>query len=224
MREVATNVFLLRGFPPYAVNVYLIGSLLVDAGTQQAGPGILRQLRGRRVVAHVLTHVHPDHQGASRRVCTARHIPLWCGDHDADAMNRGSMDSQFPEPQHWLIQTMGRFWAGPAHSVTRRLSEGDQLGDFTVIETPGHTPGHISLWRERDRVLILGDVANNGLVQQPVPNLQLPPPLFTVDPILNRASARKVAALRPAIVCFGHGPPLYDKGEFAEFVAREAEM
>jgi glyoxylase-like metal-dependent hydrolase (beta-lactamase superfamily II) len=44
-------------------SIYLIEDVLIDAGTRHAGRRILRQLKGRDVTAHALTHVHPDHQG-----------------------------------------------------------------------------------------------------------------------------------------------------------------
>ncbi len=49
----------------------------------------------------------------------------------------------------------------PAHRVTRRLREGDEVAGFTVLDVPGHSPGHIALWREADRTLICGDVFFN---------------------------------------------------------------
>ena len=56
-------------------------------------------------------------------------------------------------PRHWLSGTIGALWTGPPHPVSRRLGEGDEVGSFMVIETPGHTAGHISFWREADRML-----------------------------------------------------------------------
>jgi glyoxylase-like metal-dependent hydrolase (beta-lactamase superfamily II) len=50
--------------------------------------------------------------------------------------------------------------------------------------------------------------------------LHEPPRVFTPDPQRNRASARRLAALEPELVCFGHGPPLRDPGELARFIAR----
>ena len=44
--------------------------------------------------------------------------------------------------------------------------------------------------------------------------------MFTPDPARNRESARKLAELRPALACFGHGAPLRDPGKLAEFVAK----
>jgi hydroxyacylglutathione hydrolase len=64
MERVADGLFLLAGRPRHAIDVYLMGDVLVDAATRQARRRILRQLRGRPVHGHALTHVHPDHQGA----------------------------------------------------------------------------------------------------------------------------------------------------------------
>jgi glyoxylase-like metal-dependent hydrolase (beta-lactamase superfamily II) len=52
-----------------------------------------------------------------------------------------------------------------------------------------------------------------------IPQLREPPEFFTPDPAQNRESARKLAALEPALVCFGHGPPLRDTKKFTDFVA-----
>ncbi len=83
MRRLAEDVFQLQGRPPNAINVYLVGDVIVDAGTRHAARRILRQVRGRAVGAHVLTHVHPDHQGSTHELCETLAIPLWCGELDA---------------------------------------------------------------------------------------------------------------------------------------------
>ena len=104
--------------------------------------------------------------------------------------------------------------------MARALSEGDEVAGFTVLETPGHSPGHIAFWRESDRTLILGDVLNNMNVMTGIPGLHEPPDIFTPDPPRNRESARRLAELRPALACFGHGAPLRDPDKLARFVAR----
>ena len=63
MISKAPDLTLLPGFPKYAINVYLMGDVLVDAGIRSDSKRILRQLQGHSVTAHALTHVHPDHQG-----------------------------------------------------------------------------------------------------------------------------------------------------------------
>ena len=101
--------------------------MLVDAGTRHSGRRIFRQLRGQQVSTHVLTHAHPDHQGASKEVCERLGIQLWCGERDADAMESGNLGPEGPPDQ----QVITRAWAGPPHPVARRLREGDEVAGFT---------------------------------------------------------------------------------------------
>jgi glyoxylase-like metal-dependent hydrolase (beta-lactamase superfamily II) len=218
MKEIADDVYLLSGWPPNAINVYLLGDVLVDAATRQAERRIFKQLAARTLSAHALTHVHPDHQGSSHAVCERFGVPLWVGEADAPAMESPGRVTGANAPA-WLKRVQERFWVGPPHPVAKALTEGDVVAGFTVLQTPGHTRGHVALWRERDRVLILGDVLNNMNLMTGLPGLHEPPAMFAVDPAQNRASARRLAALRPSLACFGHGAPLRDPDRLAEFVA-----
>jgi hydroxyacylglutathione hydrolase len=217
MKQLADDVYVLEGFPPYAINLYLLGEVLVDSGTRFAAKRILRRLRGRTVSSHALTHAHPDHQGSSHAICEFLGIPLSCGDADADSMETAG-EVMARMPRHWLSATVGRLWLGPPHRVSRRLREGDQVGSFTVIETPGHTVGHISYWRESDGVLVVGDVICNLNIYNGRVMLREPERIFTLDPARNRESARRLGALKPKLICFGHGPPLRDKAQFVDYV------
>jgi glyoxylase-like metal-dependent hydrolase (beta-lactamase superfamily II) len=129
----------------------------------------------------------------------------------------GIKNSQAPG---WLNRFQARFWTGPPHPVARALEEGDEVAGFTVLEVPGHSRGHVAYWRASDRVLILGDVLNGMNVRTGRRGLHEPPEIFTPDPRRNRQSARRLAALEPALVCFGHGPPLRDSRALREFVDR----
>ena len=218
MRELAPGLFQLAGFPPQGINVYLMGDVLVDAATRRAGRRILRQLRGRTVTAHALTHAHPDHQGASHELCTTLGIPFWVGERDADAAEDPRL-IQERQPDTRLNRVISRFWTGPGHPVDRRLREGDQVAAFTVLDVPGHSAGHVAYWRESDRTLVLGDVLNNMDIVTGRRGLHEPKRFFTPDPARNRESIRRVAALEPALVCFGHGPPLRDAAALTRFAA-----
>jgi hydroxyacylglutathione hydrolase len=219
VRELADGVQMLSGRPANAINVYLVGDVLIDAATRQGERRIMRQIAGHPVSAHALTHAHPDHQGASHAICERLQIPLWCGQDDVPAMETpGAISSsQAPGWLNWLQQ---RFWTGPPHPVARALVEGDQVAGFTVLETPGHSRGHLAYWRASDRVLILGDVLNNMNVRTGRPGLHEPPTIFTADPARNRRSIRRLAELRPQLALFGHGPPLRDPDKLADFAAR----
>lgn len=221
MQSIARDLYHLGGFPRYAINQYLLGNerdgfVLLDAGTRWAARWLRRQLAGRRVVAHALTHVHPDHQGASRAVCEALGVPLWCGERGVEDMERGSVEKQLPP--HPIPRGFHWVWTGPPHPVDRVLCEGDEVAGFRVLETPGHAPSHLSFWREADGVLICGDVVANQWLFRDSPYLTEPTEIYTPDPPRNRESARRLAALNPRIVCFGHGPPLHDTQIFIDFV------
>ena len=68
-------------------------------------------------------------------------------------------------------------------------------------------------------MLVLGDVLNNMDIVTGRRGLYEPKRFFTPDPERNRESIRRVAALGPDLVCFGHGPPLRDASALAEFAA-----
>jgi glyoxylase-like metal-dependent hydrolase (beta-lactamase superfamily II) len=218
VKQLAGDLYLLRGFPPNAINVYLVGDTLVDAGSRHAARRILRQLRGRTVTTHALTHAHADHQGSSHEVCEALGIPLWCGERDAEAVEDGRIRERMPA--HPLNSLIGKVFPGPPHPVARRLHEGDVIAGFAVLDTPGHSAGHVAFWRESDRTLICGDVFNNMNVITGTPGLHEPPAFFTPDPERNRESMRRLAALEPELVCFGHGPPLRDPRKLRAFADR----
>lgn len=208
MSEVAPGVRLLKSFPQHEFNCYLVGDVLVDSGTFWMTSGLLRQFDPSRLSAHVITHAHWDHFGAARRLHRDHGVPIEVGVRDVDAVERGKMLARLPLLGERMLP------AAPAAPVARALEEGDTVSDFTVLDTPGHSPGHISLWRESDRVLICGDVmwGHNPFTFRR--GLRDPFDQVSPDPALNRRSARRLAELRPAVVCFGHGPVLRDPDEF----------
>lgn len=210
VRELAQDVWQLSGFPPNNVNVYVLGDVLIDSGLALDRRRILRQVSDRQLAAHALTHAHIDHYGSSHAVCERLGIPLWCGARDVEAVESGKM-----------VSSSGRMVpAARAHPVARALKEGDEVAGFAVLDTPGHSPGHVSYWRESDRVLVCGDVMWGynpfifaGAIREPFT-------FVSPDHRLNRESARRLAALEPSLVCFGHGPPLRDGARFAAAVER----
>lgn len=219
MKLLADDLYQLKYFPPNAINVYLMGTVIVDAASRRDGKRILRQVEGREVTAHALTHAHSDHQGASRRVCQALGVPFWVGERDVEGAEGGPDAILARMPDHFMCKVSVKSFAGPGHPVDRVLHEGDEVGaGFTVLDVPGHTDGHVALWRESDRALILGDVLFNQHPLFGIPGLRQPPEFFTPDSARNRESARRLAALEPELVCFGHGPPLRDTRRFVEFV------
>jgi hydroxyacylglutathione hydrolase len=218
VKQIVADVHLITGVPPYAINAYLVGDVLVDAMTKWDARRLLKAVRGRPVRAHAVTHAHPDHQGASHQVCTTLGIPLWAPELDVPPMEDSSLIAA-RQPDHPINTLFSKVMTGPGHPVDRVLREGDELAaGFIVLDTPGHSAGHISLWREIDRTLILGDVLNNQHPLLGVPRgLREPLAMFTPDPARNRESIRRLGALEPVTVMFGHGPVHRDPAAFAAF-------
>jgi hydroxyacylglutathione hydrolase len=189
--------------------------VLIDAGTSSDRKRILGQLAGRSLSAHALTHAHPDHFGSSHAVCEAWNVPLWCGENDAAVVAEGKRPAPGPGRAARLL---GRFPLPQPHPVEKKLREGDQVAGFTVLDVPGHSPGHVAYWRESDRTLICGDVLFNLSIPTLRPGLREPYASLTADPAQNRESARKLARLEPRLILFGHGPPLRDGERFVRFV------
>ena len=216
MEHLADRISLLKT-SLLSPNVYLLGRHVIDSGTRLGARRLIGQLRPGQVDALVLTHAHPPTQGGSHALCQALQLELWCGKGEVATAESGQMSAA--QPDHWFNPLQQRVFAGPGHPVARPLEEGDMVEDFAVLEVPGHAPGHIALWRERDRVLLLGDVIMNQNVWTGLTGLREPPALFTPDVEQNRRSARRLAALRPAHALFSHGPPVRDPDKLQRFVA-----
>ena len=215
MNEVAPDVWQIPLLPRNGVNAYLLGDVLVDAGTKGMAKKVLAAVEGRTLSAHAITHAHGDHVGGSRRVVEALGVPFWCPEGDAAAVEAGKAvvaESRIKG----LMESGAKFDSVP---VGRRLKEGDDLAaGFVVLDTPGHSPGHVSFWRESDRVLVCADVFFNLSIVTFRYGLRNPPNAFTVNPARNGESQRRLAALRPEVVCFGHGPVVRDPDALARFV------
>jgi glyoxylase-like metal-dependent hydrolase (beta-lactamase superfamily II) len=204
VRQVAEGVWHVPLARRSLVNAYVLGDVLVDAGTPGMGRRLPGLLAGRPVAAHAITHAHPDHVGGSAHVRTALGVPLWAPAGDADAVEAGHPP---PKPGRGSA-LLARLSAFPPARVDRRLAEGDEVGGFRVLDAPGHSPGQVAFWREADRVLVCGDVVFGIDLRTLRSDLREPIAFLTADPQRNRLSIRRLAALEPELLLFGHGPPV----------------
>jgi hydroxyacylglutathione hydrolase len=217
IQEVAKNLHHIPLLGAASINAYLIGDILVDAGIRSSAPRLEKALEHHKLRAHALTHVHSDHQGASHVICQTKKIPLWVHETESSIMESGLI--QHNAPNNIITQLQRRYWAGQGHPVTRTLSAHDDLNGFEVLETPGHAQGHISLWRETDKTLIIGDVLTNMNVLTTQSGLHEPLGIFTLDAVQNREHIHKLAKLEPNLILFGHGKPLRDPEAMLRFAA-----
>lgn len=210
MKQVAEGVWRLSEFPPLPlpvplINVYLAGDVLIDAGRNWDAGRILKQTADRELSLLALTHAHPDHQGAADAVCEQRGIPLACHADDVDRME-GRVPLRATDAP--IARFYEKLWAGPTRKVDRVLNEGDEVGGFRVVHSPGHCPGQVVYWREPDRVAICGDTLRNISFLTLRPRLDEMTESITPDVDEARRSIRKLANLRPEVTLPGHGPPI----------------
>jgi glyoxylase-like metal-dependent hydrolase (beta-lactamase superfamily II) len=235
--EVVADVARLR---IATVNVYFLGRpwkanrvgasnpvwVLVDAGLPHGAAEILRVAGERfgvesRPAAIVLTHGHFDHVGALPALLAVWDVPVYA--HMAELpFLTGRADFPPPDP------TVG---SGPPRRLAPEIPEaGLNLGDrvqvlpangrvpalraWQWLHTPGHSPGHISLFRATDRFLIAGDAVAttdqasvySGLAQRR--ELSGPPAYLTIDWDTAERSVSTLASMRPTVLAAGHGRPM----------------
>jgi glyoxylase-like metal-dependent hydrolase (beta-lactamase superfamily II) len=220
------------GLKDLFVNVYMIHNpadnswVLVDAGLKTSAPKIRRMAEhlfwpDTRPSAIVLTHAHFDHVGSLSMLAEEWEIPVY-----AHSMEKPYLTglSSYPPPDPsvggGLMSAMAWMYPKGPIDVQKRLEvlsrDGSIPGlpEWKYIHTPGHAPGHISLYRQRDGVLLAGDAfvttkqesALSVILQSK--KMSGPPKYFTYNWESAARSVRALADLNPEVVATGHGKPM----------------
>ncbi len=201
---------------------------LIDAGIPFSAKPIKRWAEtafGRPPNAIVLTHGHFDHIGGAQELATLWQVPVYAhplefpyltGEKEYPAPDwkagGGAMPLMSPTLPRGPIDLGARLRALPGEGQELSLAE---MPGWTLVHTPGHTPGHVSFFRESDRTLLVGDAFCTTKPEsffaatfgQPA-ELHGPPSYFTSDWTAAKLSVRKLAGLEPKTVAPGHGRPL----------------
>lgn len=214
------------------VNVVFIGApgaqdrewVLIDAGLRGTARMIRRIAaqrfrRDSRPAAIIVTHGHFDHVGALIALAEEWQTPVFAHELELRFLNG---TSSYPPPDPGVGGILARlspfYHRGPVDVTPwlRTIPESEVPGmpGWQWLWTPGHSPGHISLWRESDRTLLAGDafITTNQESAYAVaiqrPEIHGPPQYFTPDWDQAEDSVQKLAALEPELAITGHGPPL----------------
>ena len=215
--EIIPGVHVISGG---IVNCYLIvdpdGLTLIDTGLAGNANKICKYVTGlgrklSDVKRIVITHADGDHVGslAALKTLTGARVYASSAEVEAISAGRSSRDLRADNVLLKLVFaiTVYFFKAQPAQ-VDELVTEGQVLpvlGGLRVVETFGHTPGHISLFAPSSGILFVGDSlvsGKNGLRGSRGAN--------TWDQDKANTSVRKQAALGAKVVCSGHGPVVMD--------------
>ena len=216
------------------VNVYFVGEpkagdrgwVLVDTGMPTSEAAIVREAERRfgrsRPAAIILTHGHFDHVGSAQALANRWDAPIY-----AHRLEMPYVTGRSPYPPQdptvdggAVAKLLSRtFPRGPfdLEDRVRTLPEDGSVPGTTGwrwIHTPGHSPGHVSLFRDEDRTLIVGDafvtMRQESLVAAFTRKQEVsrPPAYFTPDWESARSSVLALAHLDPEVAATGHGIPM----------------
>ena len=190
-----SDIVFIMGFN-YDSNCYLINdNVLVDTGAGQNKEYLFSKLRENGVEPEniemiVNTHCHFDHIGGNHFVPNAK-IAV----HKLDAISIRNKDT--------LGTSLSAFDEADNSRVDVELEDGDKIGDFEVIHTPGHTSGGICLWDGEN--LISGDTifAGGGVGRMDIGG----------DYNDMKSSVEKLTKLDVVNIYPGHGPIVEKNGK-----------
>jgi len=209
MREVSEGIYALDGLK--TGRAYLVADrdalTLVDTSTSGVAEKILGAIdaigrRPQELRTIVATHYHHDHTGnvmalidrtGAQLYAHADEAPYIDGRKPWGTVHVGPFDMSVPEARQFALH------------VDRELRAGDELpfaGGVTVLHTPGHTPGSISLHARSRGVLFAGDALGNYL------GLRLPLSMSSHDMDAAKRSVHALAALAYEVALPGHGHPI----------------
>ncbi len=216
--KITDNVFVVPGV---VANPYIIvdadGLTVIDAGFSRSAKKIMTYIEGLGksvgdVKRIIITHADLDHFGGLAALQKASGARTYASQIEADAIAMGKSSREIKPTgfslRRILFTILSPFFKATPFQVHEIVAEGQTLpalGGLQVLETPGHTPGHISVLAPAVGVLFCGDsmVADEKGLQGSRPGI-------TWDEAKARESERKQARLGARIVCSGHGPVVMD--------------
>lgn len=206
------NVYQLTLWPKiFPVNCYIVEEekelTLIDTGMPASFKGIVKAITeiGKPLTNIVLTHAHGDHVGTLDKLKQIYKDAVVSISNRDSRLLRGDTTLNEEEPQ---FPIKGGIPKGIQTNPDRLLNEGDTIGSLKVVETPGHTPGSISLFDTKSGAIIVGDASQTrgklAVCGQLVKSFPFPA-FATWNKEISIQSAKKVFQLEPTLLAVGHG-------------------
>jgi len=237
--EVPANFFTVApgvwGRKDVFVNFFMIQDqitdqwVLVDTGLKWSVSKIKEMSaylfgEGSKPVAIILTHGHFDHIGSVSTLAEEWDVPVYAHHLEIPYLTG---QSNYPPPDPTvgggLMATMAFLYPNTPINIWKHVKVLPPNGNIPIlsewkyIHTPGHSPGHISLFRESDAVLIAGDAfvttEQESLMSVMFQTRKIsgPPKYFTCDWDDAKTSVDELVKLNPKTAATGHGQPMRGK-------------
>ncbi len=166
----------------------------------------------------MLTHGHADHSGSSAELSGLWDVPVYAHRSELPFLRNLSPypppDPTVGGPFALLCRLMPRKTIDLGEERTRELPAGGEvpgMPGWRWIHTPGHTPGHVCLWRPGDHALLAGDAlatvdadSFSGMLSR-TQKISRPATPVTADWDAAERSVKQMASLRPRVLAPGHG-------------------
>ena len=218
------------GLRTVMVNLYAISEengdwVLVDAGIPGSTERIIKWAEAHefksKPTAILLTHGHFDHVGNLEKLLEHWDVPVYAHAKEVPYL-KGQAEYDPPDASvgGGLMSLLSPFYPKKPLNLGSRVqtlpvdNTVPGLPSWQWVYTPGHTNGHVSFFRPKDRVLVAGDAvittkqeSLSAILTQRA-ELHGPPAYFTNDWVAVKASVEKLAALQPSVIAAGHGKPI----------------
>ncbi len=192
-------------------NSYLVMGdeiMLIDTGMPGNSGKIIGYLKNtlkhdsQDIKTIVITHHHFDHVGSLDRLKEITGARVGVHRADADYVS-GKKEQEGPAFMRIIIGLLKLIYRTKPVEADILLEDGDEIDDYQVIHTPGHTPGSICLYSPKNKVIFVGDNlrCSKGKIDGPDPRLLPEPEQF-------KESIKKLADLDIEVILSGHSPPI----------------
>ncbi|HZU44627.1 MAG TPA: MBL fold metallo-hydrolase [Terriglobales bacterium] len=220
----------VKGVRILFVNVFAIsggdGWTLIDTGLYLSAGKIKHWAenhfgKGAKPKAILLTHGHFDHVGAVEDLVEEWKVPVYA---HPDEFPYLTGHAKYPPPDPsvggGLLAVMSPLYPRTSANLSGKVQplppDGSVPGlpGWRYLHTPGHAPGHVSFFREEDKVLLPGDAFCTTkqesflAVAKQKAELHGPPAYYTTDWDAARRSVEQLAELCPHVIAPGHGLPM----------------
>ena len=218
MAKISDNIYSIEGleilFPGHSVIPYLVEEgyndlTLIDTCYIKELPKLESYLKSigykmSDIKRIILTHAHADYVQAANevkkrtsatssdveaKIYALAHNPPYHGPPNPRIYNE--LLEKYDLKIEDVTKKFGKLDVDPI-TVDEKLKDGDKIKSLKVIHTPGHTPGHISLYLEDQRTVfgadMLWNIRNSG-------GLVIPPSYFTLDQVTAAVSVTRVSRL-----------------------------